>query len=122
MTIQNKLVNGGMWTDVAKQAACGDLVGALTANNTTQATATAITSDIAVFTTVAASGAAVLPGTQGAADIHVHNGQATNALVVFCPVGGTMNGTSNGSASVPVNKGARFVSADGLAWYSLISA
>ena len=122
MTIQNKLVNGGMWTDVAKQTAIGDLVGSLTANNTTQATATAITSDIAVFTTVAASGAAALPGTQGAADIMVVNGQATNALVVFCPVGGTMNGTSNGSVSVPVSKAARFVSADGLAWYSLVSA
>lgn len=122
MTIQNKLVQGGIWTDVAKQQAIGDLVGALTANNTTQATATAITSDIAVFTTVAASGAAVLPGVLGAADIVVFNGQGTNALAVFCPVGGTMNGTSNGSASIPVNKTARFVSADGVAWYSLISA
>jgi hypothetical protein len=122
MTIQNKLVQGGVWTDVAKQQAIGDLVGALTANNTTQATATAITSDIAVFTTVAASGAAVLPGTLGAGDIVVFNGQATNALLVFCPVGGTMNGTSNASASIPVSKTARFVSADGLAWYALISA
>lgn len=122
MTIQNKLVQGGMWTDVAKQAAIGDAIGALTANNTTQATATAITSDIAVFTTVAASGAAALPGTQGAGDIVVFNGQATNALVVFCPVGGSMNGTVNGSVSVPVTKTARFVSADGLAWYATISA
>lgn len=122
MTIQNKLVQGGVWPELAKQTAIGDVVTGLTANNTTQATATAITSDIAVFGTVAASGAARLPGDQGAGDIHVHNGQATNALIVFAPVGGSMNGTLNGSVSVPVSKGARFVSADGVAWYALISA
>lgn len=122
MTTQNKLVQGGMWADAAKQTAIGDLIGSLTASATTQATATAITSDISVFTTVAASGAARLSGTDGASDVVVFNNQATNALIVFCPVGGTMNGTSNGSVSVPVNKTARFVTADGLAWYALISA
>lgn len=122
MTIQNKLVQAGMWPEVARQVSRGDIATGLTANNTTQATATAITTDTAVFGTVAASGAAVLPGTQGAADIMVFNGQATNALIVFAPVGGSMNGTLNGSVSVPVSKGARFVSSDGVAWYALISA
>lgn len=122
MTMQNKLVQGGVWVEVAKQTAIGDLVGSLTANSTTQAAATAITSDVAVFTTVAATGAARLPGDQGAADVVVFNNQATNALVVFCPVGGTMNSVSNGSASVPVSKTARFVSVDGMNWYATISA
>jgi hypothetical protein len=122
MTIQNKLVQGGIWTDVAKQATIGDAATGLTAAGSTQATALAITSDISVFSTVGASTGAILPSTLGACDLVVFNGGA-NALAVYCPVGGTMNGTSNGSVSVSTTaKVARFVSADGLAWYSMVTA
>lgn len=121
MTIQNKLVQGGIWTDVAKQATIGDLTGSLTATGSTQATALAITSDISVFTTVAASTGAILPGTLGAGDLVVYNGGASS-LAVYCPVGGTMNGTSNGSFTVGTTKAARFISADGIAWYGMLSA
>jgi hypothetical protein len=121
MTIQTKLVRGGVWAEAAKQVAVGDIATGLTTSATTQATATLLPADINVFSTVASSGAAVLSGVDGASDVVVYNGGA-NALVVFCPVGGTMNNTSNGSASVPTSKSARFVSADGVAWYAQISA
>jgi hypothetical protein len=42
--------------------------------------------------------------------------------LVYAPVGGTMNGTSNGSLSVATTKNAMFVSADGINWYSILSA
>lgn len=120
MTTQNKLVQTGMWVETAEQIVLGDVVTGLTAAGSTQATALAITADANVFGTVAASSGAILSFNCAAA-VLVRNGGA-NALLVYAPVGGTMNGTSNGSLSVPTTKNAMFYSANGVDWYSVLSA
>jgi len=122
MSQEYKVIGQGVWGEATQQLIIGDVLTGQTANNTTQATATAITADVTVFSTVASTGAAILPA-GGAADILVMNGQATNALVVFPPIGGTINGGSaNASYSQAVSKCARYVTADGLNWYAMTSA
>jgi glutamate-1-semialdehyde aminotransferase len=122
MSQEYKVIGQGVWGEATQQLIIGDVLTGQTANNTTQATATAITADVTVFSTVASTGAAILP-TGGAADILVMNGQASNALVVFPPIGGTINGGSaNASYSQAVSKCARYVTADGLNWYAMTSA
>ena len=123
MTQESKVIGQGIWTEAAQQLISGDVLTGQSASNITQATATAIIADITVFSTVASTGAAILPANAGAADILVMNGQATNALVVFPPIGGTINGGSaNASYSQAVSKCARYVTADGLNWYAMTSA
>lgn len=122
MTTENKLVQLGVWDAAAKEIAGGSVTSTgLSAAGATQATATAITADMSVFGTVASGTGAILPGTNGASRYVVRNGGA-NALLVYAPVGGTMNGTSNGSVSVATSTNAMFVSTDGTNWYSLVSA
>jgi hypothetical protein len=122
MSQENKIIGQGIWAEAAQQLIAGDVLTGQTASTTTQATATAITADITVFTTVASTGAVILPA-GGAADILIMNGQATNALIVFPPIGGTINGGSaNASYSQAVSKCARYVSADGTAWFAMTSA
>lgn len=120
MTIQNTLISLGMWGEIAEQVVCGEVVTALTAAGTNQATALPITASANIFGTVASGTGAVLAQTAGARVI-VRNGGA-NALLVYAPVGGSMNGTSNGSLSIATTKNALFVSADGINWYSILSA
>ena len=122
MSQETKIVGQGIWGEAAQQLVSGDVLTGQVTSATTQATAYAITADITVFSTVASTGAAILPA-GGAADILVMNNQATNALIVFPPVGGTINGGSaNASYSQAVSKCARYVTADGLNWYAMISA
>ena len=122
MTQETKVIGQGIWGEATQQLVIGDVLTGQTASTTTQSTATAITYDITTFTTVASTGAVILPS-GGAADIRIMNAQATNALVVFPPLGGTINGGSaNASYSQAVSKCARYVSADGLAWYAMTSA
>ena len=122
MTQEYKVIQQGVWGEAAQQLISGDVATSLTASTTTQATATAITADVSVFTTVASTGAVILPS-GGAADILIMKGQATNALIVFPPVGGTINnGSANASYSQAVSKCARYVTADGVAWFAMTSA
>jgi len=120
MTIQNKLISLGMWGEIADQVCLGDVTTGLTAAGTTQTDALAITTDGNIFGTVA-SGAGARLEVGSAARILVRNGGA-NALLVYAPVGGTMNGTSNGSLSVAATKNALFLSTDGINFYSILSA
>ena len=120
MTIQNKLVSLGMWGEMAEQVVLGEIVTGLTAAGSSQATALAITASLNVFGTVAASTGAILSQSDGARVI-VRNAGA-NALTVYAPVSGYLNGTQNGTLSVPATKNAMFVSADGINWYSILSA
>jgi hypothetical protein len=120
MTIQNKLIQLGMWSEMAEQVVFGDVTTGLTAAGTNQATALVISSDANVFGTVASGTGAVLTSADGA-NILVRNGGA-NALLVYAPVGGTMNGTANGSLSIATTKNAMFYSANGVDWYSILSA
>ena len=109
-----------MWAEAAEQVVCGDVTTGLTAAGSSQATALAITADVNVFGTVASGTGAILAFNDGAR-IVVRNGGA-NALLVYAPVGGTMNSSSNGSLSVATTKNAEFISRDGRNWYSILSA
>ena len=120
MTTQSKLVALGMWAEAAEQVVCGDVTTGLTAAGSSQATALAITADVNVFGTVASGTGAILAFNDGAR-IVVRNGGA-NALLVYAPVVGTMNSSSNGSLSVATTKNAEFISRDGRNWYSILSA
>ena len=120
MTSQNKLVGLGIWPEAAEQIVMGDIASGLTAAGSTQATALVISADLNIFSTVAASTGAVLTSSDGAR-ILVRNAGA-NALTVYAPVNGTMNGTANGSLSIGTTKNAAFYSANGVDWYSLLSA
>ena len=120
MTIQNKLISLGMWGEIAEQVCLGDITSGLTAAGSTQADALAISADANIFGTVASGTGAVL-AIPSAARVIVRNGGA-NALLVYAPVGGTMNGTSNGSLSIATTKNALFISTDGINWYSILSA
>jgi hypothetical protein len=122
MTTENRLVQLGVWDIAAQEIAGGTVLSTgLSAAGATQATATAITADISVFGTVASGTGAILPGTNGASRYVVRNGGA-NALLVYAPVGGTMNGTLNGSVSVAASTNAMLISTNGVDYYSLVSA
>ena len=89
-----------------------------------QGSAFQITSMIAQFSTVASSGdSAVLPLATGLPSgavltVTVINTAAANPMNVFCPSGGTMNGTSNGSVSVTNTTPIIFFAVSPTAWVS----
>jgi len=122
MTTAAKLVALGEWPASANAVAGGDLGNNLSAAGTTQATATPIGNDIAIFTTVAASSGAILPN-QGSAYITVFNNNATNALSIYPPVGGVINQlAANAAFSVGANKSSVFVTPDGVTWVATHSS
>jgi hypothetical protein len=100
----------------------------LTSAGTTQANAAAITSDFAVFSTVAASSGARLPAANAASmtalagDIYVVvNSQATNALLVYPPVGGNFSAVAvNTAVSLPAGKTGDFYCLGGNVWAASI--
>jgi hypothetical protein len=121
MTFETKLVQAGVYSTGAKALAGGDMAVGLVAAGTTQATAFALTNDISVFGTVAASSGAILP-LFGSAYCTVFNGGA-NALAVYPPVGGTINAAAaNAAFSVGAGKSATFMSPDGITWVANLSA
>lgn len=84
-----KLVASGLPGPLAN-AVVGDVANGLTATGTTQATALQLQADVNRFTTVAASSGAILPAMNPGDSCVVFNGGA-NALLVYPPVGGTIN-------------------------------
>lgn len=84
-----KLVASGLSGPLAN-AVCGDVANSLTATGSTQATALQLQADINRFTTVAASTGAILPSLNPGDSCVVFNGGAS-ALLVYPPVGGTIN-------------------------------
>ena len=124
MSLTKELVVGGIHTSTAT-AIGGSVATGLSGAGATQATATAITAVTSVFTTVAASQGAILPnGVQIGDELFVRNGGA-NALAVYPPVGGTINGgAANAAFSVTAAKGAVFkcLSNNGLDFIAILSA
>lgn len=90
MSLQARIVASGL-SAINAQSIQGTVANGLTALGTTQANALALGADINRFTTVAAGTGAVAPAMNGADNIQVFNGGA-NALLVYPPVGGTING------------------------------
>jgi hypothetical protein len=85
-----------------------------------QPNAVPLVTDINQVTTVAAAADSVmLPLGVAGNEVTVINGAATNALAVFPPVGGSINGgTVNASVSVAAATLTVFVCTAPLAWYS----
>lgn len=113
MPIANKKIASGLWpTQVELSGNSGAL---LTANNTTQGTATLVANEYNEFGTVALNGAAILPtqaqvgGLVPGDEIWIANFGA-NPLVVFPQVGGTINSlAANASLNVAVKTYTIFV-------------
>lgn len=116
----HSLVSAGLFKTVADAIVGSSRALNMTANGTTQTTATALTSGINVVNTVGAGGSAILLN-EGAARITVCSAGA-NPLLVFPPLGGSMNAVVNGSAAVPVGKVAQFLSINGTEWFAMVSA
>lgn len=128
MTTIAKLMGAGVPATQAQSTNAGVPLTGQTAAGTTQANAYAITSDFVVFGTVASGSGARLPATNPASmsalagDIYVVvNGQATNALLVYPPVGGNFSAVAvNTAVSVPAGKTADFYCLGGNVWAASI--
>jgi hypothetical protein len=108
------------------QASVGMIKTGLSGAGTTQGTATAVTSDFNVFSTVGASSGAILPATgtqyQLADSIIVVN-HGANALTVYPPSGGTISTLSaNAGLSVGAGKTAYFTIVGSNAYAASVSA
>jgi len=85
---------------LAAQAIAGTVNDGLTAAGTTQATALLISGDLNVFSTVASGAGCILP-VGGENDTYSIINDGANALLIYPPVGGTINGGAvNASASL----------------------
>lgn len=128
MTTLAKLMGSAVPAAQAFATTAGQPLLAQTAAGTTQANAYAIVSDLTVFSTVASGSGARLPAanaaslTAQAGDIYVVvNGQATNALLVYPPVGGNFSAVAvNTAVSVPAGKTADFYCLGGNVWAASI--
>lgn len=120
MPTKGKLVHTGMWGETAQNAVAGDFLNTQTAAGTTQATALVLSADNTIITTTASGTGALLRvayGTQFVANA------GANTLVVYPPVGGTINGLSaNTGINVPTTKSAVFMSSDSANFIAVIGA
>lgn len=89
MTLQARIVQSGL-SAVNAQAIVGTIANTLTAAGTVQGNAVALTADLNRFTTVAAGTGAIAPAMNPSDSIQIFNAGA-NALLVYPPVGGTIN-------------------------------
>lgn len=91
----------------------------ISAAGTVQANATAITKDNNQVTVVAAGSGVVLPTAVAGMRIFVRNAQATNALLVYPAVGGTINLlAANAAFSLALSTSAVFYAVSATQWYT----
>lgn len=128
MTTIANLMGSGVPPQQAQVTVGKPISGLAAAGSSSQANATLITSDVSVFTTVAALSGARLPaanpasGLAQAGDVYiVVNSQGTNALLVYPPVGGNFAGVAvNTAASIPFAKTGDFYCLGNNVWASSI--
>lgn len=125
MSFIREAVASGIYQGTAR-ALAGSVATALSGAGTTYADCTRVSAAINAFGTVAASTGAGLPlGCQAGDSVFIRNGGA-NALLVYPPVGGTLNGgtATTGTVSVTAAKSVVLVcvSDDGLTWVTLAGA
>jgi hypothetical protein len=120
MTIASNLLSLGM--PAALAGAIGATPGtALTTAVTTKATAAQLTSNVCFFTTVASSGATLLPPADMSPPVAIYNGGGQN-LSVFANGTNTINALSAGAAFTVTNgKGAIFYPAQ-TGWVAILGA
>lgn len=90
MPLQQRLVVAGL-SAIQAQAAQGTVQNGLTSAGTTQGNAFPLPADVNRFTTVGAGSGTILPPMNPGDEIEIINGQVTNALLVYPPVGGQIN-------------------------------
>lgn len=128
MTTIGNLMASGVPAQEAQYSVAGKFILGLTATGTTQANALQVPGDAVVFSTVGAGSGAKLPPANAASmiglngDIYtVVNGQATNALLVYPPLGGNFSAVAvNTAVSVPASKAADFYCLGGNVWAASI--
>lgn len=130
MTIKRNAMGAGVPAGAAS-ATIGSLNNNITALGSTQATATLLSlASNSVVTVGAGSTGVILPPGNGAGDalsagdwVRVYNAVAGNAINVYPPLGGKINGgTLNAAISLAALKPAEFICIDGLNFFANISA
>ena len=104
MALRDAVVRAGL-SATAAAAGCTQGTGAtnLAAAGASQTTAAPIPADVADYTTVGAGQGVILPNANAGDSGTIFNGQATNALLVYPPVGGSINRLGvNASYSIAV--------------------
>lgn len=111
----------GFGTPSQLAAMTGNDPVALTAAGSTQATATTITSHLVEMTATGADGLIMPSAAKIGTPYYIFNSSASTGLV-YCPVGHTMNTTSNGSVSVATHKAVIIIQYKRLFWSSNLTA
>lgn len=110
-------MHGGLATEI-----CGRVANTLTATGTTQTDALLLPATVNVFTTTASGTGARLPPFEVSAGFIVAN-LGANALLLYPPVGGTINGgAANAAVSIAAGKTAQVWVASGTAAIAQIGA
>lgn len=101
MPLQQRLVTAGL-SAIQAQAIVGT-VATVSAAGTTQANAANLPADLNNVNVVGAGSGVILPAMNPGDEITVHNGQVTNALLLYPPVGAAINALgANASYSIAV--------------------
>lgn len=119
MALKRTRISAGLHSS---HTSAGTVVTGLTAAGSTQATALAVTADVNIISTAAASTGVRLPDFDVDDEIIVVNGGA-NALAVYPPVGHSINvGAINVAVSLPVGRRATFLRVTNTLWVADVSA
>ena len=120
MSTAANLMALGLPSALAGMVGCTPATG-LTTSVTTKATASQLTSNVCFFSTVASSGATLLPPADTSPIVAIYNGGA-NALNVYANGTNTINALSAGAAfSVTNAKGAIFIPGQ-TGWVAILGA
>lgn len=122
MPLSKNVMGGGVSAGMAK-AILGSIATGLSAAGTTQATATSISADRNIVSTVAASSGVVLPSCDVGDSIEVYNNQGTNDLTVYPDSSSTINQLSaNVGALLGVYRMCKFTRVTTTGWIANLSA
>jgi len=111
----------GLGMPAALASRLGNTPAALTGTGTSQATAALISQHVTMLNAQTSQTGAVFSSNASlGAPIYVVSPVGVSAVtgVLYCPVSGTMNGTTNGSVLLTTGKTAIFVQTAALAWVS----
>ena len=93
----------------------------LAAAGTTQATAAPVVNDVTTISNNTAANGVILPVPTAGQTFYIIPALATNAPLVYPPVGGSINfGTANAGVAITARKMAQFIALDTLGNYGLI--
>lgn len=102
----------------------GNTPTTVTTTGTTQAAAAAISTHVTILTPASSQTGALLPSSSSLGQMYAVNNPSSAAVtaLVYCPVSGTMNGTTNGSLALTTGKTAIFLTTASLTWVSILTA